>query len=105
MSFLTSSLQKAKSLFKKKKTPISIDAPIEELLNRDRKVPKKITPPQEAETPSEEHVEEPTEAPTRVKSPSSSPFNDPSIPWFRRWFMFAFAYPTIISVMLKIVLG
>ncbi|MBT3865421.1 hypothetical protein HOE67_01490 [Candidatus Peregrinibacteria bacterium] len=60
--------------FFKKKTPISVDTPIEDLLDGKHDL-------------------------------STSPFNDPNIPWFRRWYMFAFVYPTIISVILRIVLG
>jgi len=91
MSFLTSFLNKTKDktkrIFKKKK-PISVDTPVEELLDGNHDLPSKQTP---------------TPPPMATQGPS--PFNDPSIPWFRRWFMFAFVYPTIISVMLKLILG
>ncbi len=30
-----------------------------------------------------------------------SVFKDPTIPWYRRWYMFAFFYPTIISFFLE----
>ena len=30
-----------------------------------------------------------------------SAFKDPNIPWYRRWWMFAFLYPTIISFLLE----
>lgn len=30
-----------------------------------------------------------------------SVFNDPDTPWFRRWYMFAFIYPTFLSFILE----
>jgi|GEM_PF-5541137 hypothetical protein len=30
-----------------------------------------------------------------------SVFKDPTIPWYRRWWMFAFLYPTVISFLLE----
>lgn len=44
-----------------------------------------------------------TEATFESKEKHYSVFKDPSIPFYRRWYMFAFVYPSIISITLGLV--
>ncbi|MBT3704742.1 hypothetical protein HOG17_03085 [Candidatus Peregrinibacteria bacterium] len=48
------------------------------------------------------HKEDPdSSTKSTFKQENHSAFKDLEIPWFRRWYMFAFFYPTIISFFLE----
>jgi hypothetical protein len=48
------------------------------------------------------HKEDPdSSTQSTFKQENHSAFKDLEIPWFRRWYMFAFFYPTIISFLLE----
>lgn len=70
-----------------------------------KKAPGKLNELAHGEKKSADVGEPSSEAATFEEKRDLSIYADSETPWIRRWYMFAFVYPTIVSIILGIFMG